>query len=389
MNPPDIDQALHEAAAALKRGQKAEARALLLQVVEADETRVDAWLWLSAAVEDRQDQITALENVLALDPQHSAALKGLAQLRGGEAPPPAEPPPAAYGRPGPIESVHALDDPYQCLYCGAPAPAELRRCPECGRGLMMNTGRSQMSDSLRNAANALILVISLTAAGAILVSVFIQGGAFNNYLYDHYPFLGWLVGDFRAWTTRPTVIVQAGQYASVVVLLVVLLGLAYQLAPAYYAAAGLLSLNLLWLVFCWLEGYLGPVLAALTGAASVVALALLFAAQPDFRVNPVRRRCAVDSRIKGGEPLHRLGHIAKNNGEWALAVAYWRAAVAAAPNRADFYKDLAIGYAQIGHYARAFKALDEFARLAADPSDFTPMQTLIRQKQTQDPAPRG
>lgn len=399
MNPPDLDQALRDAASALQRGGRAEARALLLEVVAADENRLEAWLMLARAVDDRADQTTAYENALALDPHNAVALRGLADLRGPVKPggdaasgpmSAAAAPPAHTSHAAPLDSVQALDDPYQCVYCGAPAPAELRRCPECGRNLMVVTGRGSMSDSLRNVIVAAILVIGLTLTGAILVSVFSAGAnKFNDFVYDKYPFVSWLVGDYRTWSPGLTLAIQASQYVGALAMIMALVGLAAQMAPAYYAAAGLLVLSLPWMLICWREGYVGPVLALGTGAASLAALALLFAAQPDFQVNAVRRRCAVDPRVKGGEPLQRLGHIAKNNGEWALALAYWRAAVAAMPNQADYYKDLAIAYAQVGYYARALKALDEFARLTPNPRDFAPMRDLIVQKQARDPAPRG
>ena len=68
---------LYDGAVALKQGQKARALELLMQVVEADEGLEEAWLWLSGAVDDPDDQRTALENVLALNPQNPYALYGM------------------------------------------------------------------------------------------------------------------------------------------------------------------------------------------------------------------------------------------------------------------------------------------------------------------------
>lgn len=73
---------LYEGALALQQGNKERARELLLQVVEADERNEEAWLWLSGAVDDPEDQRTALENVLAINPQNPHALYGLAVLDG-------------------------------------------------------------------------------------------------------------------------------------------------------------------------------------------------------------------------------------------------------------------------------------------------------------------
>lgn len=77
-----IAELLYEGALALQQGQLERGRDLLLRLVEMDENNEDAWLWLSGAVEDVEDQRTALENVLALNPQNQYALYGLDVLEG-------------------------------------------------------------------------------------------------------------------------------------------------------------------------------------------------------------------------------------------------------------------------------------------------------------------
>lgn len=71
---------LYDGALALTQGKKELARDLLMKVVEADETIEEAWLWLSGAVDEVEDQQTALENVLALNPNNAAAKRGLEWL---------------------------------------------------------------------------------------------------------------------------------------------------------------------------------------------------------------------------------------------------------------------------------------------------------------------
>lgn len=73
---------LYDGAIALTQGDKERARDLLLRVVELDERNEEAWLWLSGAVDDPDDQRTALENVIALNPQNQYALHGLDVLDG-------------------------------------------------------------------------------------------------------------------------------------------------------------------------------------------------------------------------------------------------------------------------------------------------------------------
>jgi hypothetical protein len=59
-----------------------------------------AWLWLSAAVDTRDDQIVALENVLTINPDNQAARRGLQKL-GASIPEPQPPPPPAAPPPAP------------------------------------------------------------------------------------------------------------------------------------------------------------------------------------------------------------------------------------------------------------------------------------------------
>jgi len=68
---------LYDGAVALRQGDKERALELLMLVVEADEENEAAWLWLSGAVDELDDQQIALENVLAINPNNTAAQQGL------------------------------------------------------------------------------------------------------------------------------------------------------------------------------------------------------------------------------------------------------------------------------------------------------------------------
>ncbi|MEJ2148571.1 MAG: Yip1 family protein [Chloroflexota bacterium] len=88
---PDIDQLFQQAQAAIRAGDKVAGRDQLLQVVRLDEQHEEAWLWLSAATEDRNEQVICLENVLTINPHNELARQGLDRL-GWDVPPPGEPP---------------------------------------------------------------------------------------------------------------------------------------------------------------------------------------------------------------------------------------------------------------------------------------------------------
>jgi hypothetical protein len=75
-----VDAMLNQAVAALKAGDKTEARRLLGNVLALDSDNEMAWLWLSGAVETRQERIACLENVLSIDPDNEPARRGLERL---------------------------------------------------------------------------------------------------------------------------------------------------------------------------------------------------------------------------------------------------------------------------------------------------------------------
>ena len=81
LHSEDAESLLRQGIAAAKSGQREHARELLMRVVEQDEENLPAWLWLSGVVDGLDDREVCLENVLALDPDHDAARKGLLLVR--------------------------------------------------------------------------------------------------------------------------------------------------------------------------------------------------------------------------------------------------------------------------------------------------------------------
>ena len=119
---------LQEGIAAFKAGRKVEARQLLTRATELDERNENAWLWLSAVVDSLENQQICLENVLALNPNNTRALKGLeavtkklARQQQSQAAKPAPPPPSVVpphvspfdmNMPAPSFTVPPADTPY-------------------------------------------------------------------------------------------------------------------------------------------------------------------------------------------------------------------------------------------------------------------------------------
>ena len=86
-------QLLQQGIAAIQAGQKKEAQALLAQLVKTEPHNSQAWLWLAAAVDQKEQRRYCLRRTLALDPVNSIARQALAQV--AEPPPPLPPSPSA------------------------------------------------------------------------------------------------------------------------------------------------------------------------------------------------------------------------------------------------------------------------------------------------------
>ncbi len=83
----DTNDTLAQGIAALKAGQKAEARNLLGQAVRQDPKDETAWLWLSGAVESDQERRYCMERILKLNPNNTLAQQALEQMQAPAAPP--------------------------------------------------------------------------------------------------------------------------------------------------------------------------------------------------------------------------------------------------------------------------------------------------------------
>ncbi len=92
----NVEGLIREGIAAYKAGRKDEALKLLTKATELDEQNEEAWLWLSAVVDNVENQQICLENVVAINPKNTRALQGLEMIRKKAASrqPPAHPSPA-------------------------------------------------------------------------------------------------------------------------------------------------------------------------------------------------------------------------------------------------------------------------------------------------------
>jgi hypothetical protein len=101
---------------ALRSGDRSGARTLLTAAIQADPNDVTAWLWLTGALDTDGERVACLRQVLRIDPNNSAAARGLKQILDRQAagittPPPAQEQPAPESAPAPAD-LSAMREAY-------------------------------------------------------------------------------------------------------------------------------------------------------------------------------------------------------------------------------------------------------------------------------------
>jgi hypothetical protein len=140
-----IDAWLRGGIEATKAGQKAKARCLLEQVIEADQTNEMAWLWLSAVVDTKAEKIRCLEMALELNPANQDARTALEWLRSGvvlEPPPQVEIERVLCGRCG---AVNTVEDNF-CRRCGNPFRSREESLSEEEQAKVRRLGKKWLDD---------------------------------------------------------------------------------------------------------------------------------------------------------------------------------------------------------------------------------------------------
>ena len=391
---------LREGITAVRRGQRERARTLLRQVLEQEAGSAEAWWWLSQAAGDPAEQQHALQRVVALNPDHPEAHARLVELRlqrlpaASAAPTPAPPEPDVWADnlPGvPLEADDGVDNPFQCPYCGQPTGSDDRRCPHCRAGLYRRVAVSRSSDALRRLQ--LVLGIGLGAgilelAAPLLALGYRQGTAApaNYELLLAVPGVQSFLGNFLSLAPATIDLLLKSLLVRTALYVVLILGLRARWRLAYYGTMLGMLADVLFSVYLLVAGHLGWAGLLLNMVLALGAALILFAVSYEFAVNHERLLVRPDGHARGPQDYYRRGHAYRRQGMWAMAVAQWRKAVGLAPHVPVYYKDLGLGYAQIGRYDRSLRALHEARRQSPEPEELDQIIALVEARAQQERA---
>lgn len=356
---------LAEGIAKAQAGHVAEARDLLLRVVERDERNTQAWLWLAGVVGNPEDQRIALENVLALEPDNAAAQAGLDWLekQASIAPADKSTPELAsltQEQPQALQDVKASNDEpayalESCPRCGQPAQETDARCGHCAQPLTIYAPKAVDSthvslittmwliQAVVDLADILLMFMALqTMGGASVVmrniDAFLAGAVFRSSL----------PADGLWPTMRLLLTANAVAVAWSLVITVIL--------PARRPAAPLIALFVAAFHLTLAGGSFLVGMSSLVVSAARAILALfigfwLLETHGDFEWRTVRLRLELDTHAKSSMDYYTQGRYYRRIGQTAKAALHLERAVELNPKRHDYRVALANAYYALNRYA--------------------------------------
>lgn len=400
------------AIAAAQAGERAEARRLLTQVVEADETNEQAWLWLADAVDTTAERRICLENVLTLHPQHPYAQQALAVLSEAEGVAPADEivvrksyapispaaavlfperqvvewryrdPTLTRQAPAPaIVSCAQYADVWAretavCPYCATEIDVDVSQCPTCARLLRQKRFRYPQPS-----ANLHVLWVLLAGLGQLF-----------------------LIQAFYVLLIERALVGTIGAGLLMVLFFALALGVYYRrvaahlgtiVVPLVFCLSALLA-PLLPIDFSALEVQLSgidPAMANFLGAfaqgigqflrwlqvgmAVLIAGYAVFLTAPDFDQVEEQLVARLDKGLQYASDYHMAACAHAQAGRLATAVLHWQRAVAKEPHQWRYLRHLGIAYAQLGFYERSLDTLKTAQRLTTQDEGRTALPQLI------------
>lgn len=363
--------------AAVRAGDRAHARACLLAAIQTGEHDVRAWYWLSRAVDSVDEREICLENVLALDPGHTAIQAELAALRRERAGAQQVTPAVSFIPATPEECLisDAATEPLPCPFCGAITGPLDRTCPACQRSLWIRE-RKTKDHSIYSLVLVLFWLMQANYAWLGLCFVYLGGSLLSaaeemsgamRAAEAVAAFLGVdpaaLLGD-----NLPLLPVLAAAGGAFGLSLAIAVGLYLRSRFVYWLAVGLTLLGLLAVLYQAATAEHLPLLWLLGALLlSAVTMGLVFRASDEYEWRERRLAAVLDPDVNSDSALVARGRQHAAQGMWARAAVHWSRAVALNPSHPGHRLALATAYVNLGQPERAREHAEAAQRL--DPAD--------------------
>lgn len=401
----NLEEKLQQGIAAAQAGQKIEARTLLREVVEADETQVDGWVWLSQLVDSLEEREICLENILTLEPDNEFALETLPQVKAAQArlfapayfPGEEEPPPNIITMPEaakqPIIDQYPykdeFDNPWLCPYCVAPTKPEDRYCPSCRQALIIRTRVKEERTTwlwrgIFLQVGVIMALVALGSAAYILLFRYegIRAPVAFLPLYwgqavDQPENLSRLVlTTFPPWLFWSTI--GAILYS---LMLIIVLYLRIPHGNTLYLITSILTSVLSF--FSIIFFYASPSILVISILSFLIGLGQLLITLnlwSDFDFKEQRIQLKIDRDAKGHLTLYLSARKYSQSKMWGLATLHMRRAVASNPEDTGYYIFLAVAYANIKRYDLARQALEQVEKLDPTALEIKHLRKLLKMR---------
>ena len=414
MSADEIAKWLAEGIEDIQLGQRAEARDLLMRVVQADEKNQQAWFWLSRVVTTLEDREVCLENVLELDPGNETAQIELAEVRAQIAATPEIEPESSLHH---VESDASLPpqvrvdfsedefgDPLTCVYCGYLTSETDKHCPKCKHKLEGSSYKRDQPRWLWVAFTVCIASAFFTAGHLLLLmgifSTSLSVGQPPASKVDFVQTLLFYLGQAsrlapQAQTLLFSVLPREVFYVRlgyVVLAFIVSFGLLTRRRVFYILYIAMLAVAVVGVVLNAqlsrittiiplnapaLERILGVVVDETAGvlmtatgwiAGGLLLLQVLmaFLIEGDFEKTTERYWCAIDPAVHDATSAFIRARSFMKREMWVMAVRYLQRAISIAPNTFEYYLPLAESYARLERYQQSLHILDQAAQLQSD-----------------------
>ncbi|MCP5095732.1 MAG: hypothetical protein GY943_09285 [Chloroflexi bacterium] len=432
MSTPEIKNWLNAGIAALKAGNREDARKLLMQVLDVDNRHEKAWLLLSGAVTSKHERQICLENVLAINPANQIARKGLIKLgvdpelkqKGSESaldlfddggdtavPPPSSDnttvrreykplSPAAsilyperqvkeweWNDPTTTQTTNEIgyisnsnyDDIWAqdtdiCAYCATPLDSDNKRCPNCRRNLITKQFRHPKPSTSLHTYWVLLAGLANISLLQLIYNIIVGNmltAVWNGILIAIFSILAVGVYFRQSWAF----------ILSLLLLISILISSIVQfLLPPLMLGQLLPTLDPT--ITRFLGGMVNRFSTGLKGFQLLaVAMALFYGfvrVAPDFDRLEKRLAAYASSRISDAGEHHSLAKQAAKVGMWATAVLHWQRAAANAPAQLTYQQHLANAYVKLGFYQRGLDILQMAHQRVGHPDKKAELETMIQ-----------
>lgn len=367
----------------------------MLRVIQADERNVSAWYWLGRVVESSAEREICLENVLALDPAHTAVQEELDTLRREMAQAQADPLLSKEAIAAAIPTTAAEQlvsdaaiEPLGCPYCGGLTDPLERLCPGCHRDLYIKE-RKRKRHSIYSLGMVLVWFVLANFVWLGLVGYYVLSGLSSA--LEASPgatrtveLLGSLLGMEGANASAPAPPLVPGLLAGGAVFLLSLLvavGL-YRRWPFFYWLSVAVVLSVPFVTIYQMvtaEGGLSVGALITRAVLFLTAIGFSFLAYDEFVWVEHRLVDEVDRDADNPSALYVQGGVYASQGMWAKARTHLSRAVALSPGQPDHRLALASALINLGEPEKAVEHLEVVREIEGDGARARALMERVRE----------